>query len=136
MKCLLDVSTLVAFGLVDHEFHARVGTWIRGLVSKTSLELATCSITELGFVRVITQTPRYGFTTSEARTLLLQIKLRHAEMFTFIPDDQDVSQIPSWVKHPKQITDGHLVRLAKAHGAELATLDTGIPGAYLIPSRI
>lgn len=127
------MSTLVAFGIVDHEFHERVGTWVNGLASNASLELATCSITELGFVRVVAQTPRYGSTTSEARALLLQIKAR--QMFVFIPDDHDISQIPGWVKNPKQITDGHLVQLAKSHGAIFATLDTGIPGAFLIPGK-
>jgi hypothetical protein len=51
----------------------------------------------------------------------------------FIPDDHDVSQLPGWVKTPKQITDGHLAQLAKANGAMLATLDAGIPKAFLIP---
>jgi hypothetical protein len=37
------------------------------------------------------------------------------------------------VKTPKQTTDGHLVQLAKANGAILATLNAGIPGAFLIP---
>jgi predicted nucleic acid-binding protein len=133
MTYLLDVSTLVAFGIIDHEFHPQVADWIDGLAAKNALGLATCSITELGFVRVVAQTPRYGFTTPEARGLLMQIKERHAEVFTFIPDDHDISQIPNWVKGSKQITDGHLAQLAKANGALLATLDRGIPGAFVIP---
>jgi hypothetical protein len=44
-----------------------------------------------------------------------------------------ISTLPSWVKSPAQTTDGHLLQLAKANGAVLATLDAGIPGAYLIP---
>jgi hypothetical protein len=32
-----------------------------------------------------------------------------------------------------QTTDGHLLELARTHQAQLATLDTGIPGALLIP---
>ncbi len=135
MKCLLDVNALVAFGIIDHEFHERVAGWINSLDAETHLELATCSITELGFVRVVAQSARYGFATSEARALLIRIKARHAEKFAFIPDDQDIAQIPVWVKHPKQVTDGHLLQLAKAHGAVLATLDTRIPGAYLIPGK-
>jgi predicted nucleic acid-binding protein len=133
MKYLLDVSTLLAFGIIDHEFHERVANWIHRIASKNELALATCSISELGFVRVVAQTPRYGFTAPEARALLMQIKARHAERFTFITDDHDISQIPIWVKGPKQITDGHLAQLAKANGAVLATLDRRIPGALLIP---
>jgi len=36
------------------------------------------------------------------------------------------------VKGPQQITDGHLLRLAKAHGAEMATPDERAPGAFVI----
>jgi predicted nucleic acid-binding protein len=135
MKYLLDVSALVAFGVTEHEFHDRVTTWVRALRSRGVLNLATCSITELGFVRILAQTVRYGFTVPTARALLLQIKARHPETFTFFPDDQDISQIPGWVRHPKQVTNGHLVQLAKANGALFATLDAGIPGAFLIPAK-
>ncbi len=133
MKYLLDVNALVAFGVAEHEFHDRVADWMRDLLVKSSLEFATCSITEMGFVRVVGQTPQYGFSTSEACALLLQIKARKAEAFTFISDDHDVSQLPRWVKGPKQVTDGHLAQLAKANGAVLATLDRGIPGSFLVP---
>src|SRR5271157_2264308 len=100
MKYLLDVNVLVAFGIIDHEFHERVAAWISELNSKGVLELGTCSITELGFVRVVAQTPRCGFTAPEACALLLQIKARQAEIFTFLPDDHDISHIPGWVKSP------------------------------------
>ena len=53
MIYLLDVNALVALGFVNHEFHARVVSWIR---AQNSPALATCSITELGFVRVLAQT--------------------------------------------------------------------------------
>ncbi len=135
MKCLLDVSALVAFGIAEHEFHKRVATWVRDLGAAEPLELATCSITEIGFVRIIAQTPQYAFNVSEARILLLRLKTRHGEVFTFIADDHDATRLPGWVKGPKQVTDGHLVQLAKANGAVLATLDRGIPGAFLIPAE-
>src|ERR1022692_2007746 len=91
MKYLLDVSTLLAFGIIDHEFHERVANWIHRIASKNDLALATCSISELGFVRVVAQTPRYGFTAPEARALLMQIKARQAAIFMFIPDNHDIS---------------------------------------------
>jgi hypothetical protein len=43
------------------------------------------------------------------------------------------SHLPGWVRAPKQITDGHLSKLATAKGAVLATLDERIPGSYRIP---
>ena len=130
MTYLLDVNALVALGLMNHEFHGRVASWV---ASKQSPELATCSITELGFVRVLAQAPAYGFTVAQARNLLLRLKEARTTRFTFIPDQHDVSHLPSWVRTPKQVTDGHLSTLARAHGAILATLDESIAGSYVIP---
>jgi predicted nucleic acid-binding protein len=127
---LLDVNALVALGFINHEFHDRLASWVQ---SQTSPNLATCSITELGFVRVLAQAPAYGFTVIQARTLLLRLKEARTSPLTFILDEHDVSHLPSWVKAPKQITDGHLSKLATANGAVLATLDENIPGSYLIP---
>jgi hypothetical protein len=43
-----------------------------------------------------------------------------------------VDKLPPYVRTPAQLTDGYLLELAKAHGAKLATLDAGIPGALRI----
>ena len=74
MRYLLDVNALVALGFLQHEFHERVAAWVRASVVKGSVEMATCSITELGFVRVLVQAPQYGFAVSQARDLLLRLK--------------------------------------------------------------
>jgi len=130
MIYLLDVNALVALGFMNHEFHPRVARWVRG---KGPPQLASCPITELGFLRVLAQAPAYGFTVVQARSLLLRLKETPTCPLAFIPDGHDVSHLPGWVKTPKQITDGHLSDLAKANGALLATLDENIPGSYLIP---
>ena len=127
---LLDVNALVALGFINHEFHDRLASWVQ---SRNSANLASCSITELGFVRVLAQAPAYGFTVTQARTLLLRLKEGRTSPLTFIPDEHDVSHLPGWVRAPKQITDGHLSKLATANGAVLATLDENIPGSYLVP---
>jgi predicted nucleic acid-binding protein len=132
MRYLLDVNALVALGLLHHEFHDRVAAWVRASVAKGTVELATCSITELGFVRILVQAPQYGFAVSQSRDLLLRLKA--ARVLTFIPDDHDISRLPAWVKTAKQTTDGHLAQLAKAKGAILATLDSRIPRAFQIPA--
>jgi len=131
MKYLLDVNALVALGFLQHEFHERVAAWVHTSIAKGTVELATCSITELGFVRILVQAPQYGFAVSQARDLLLQLKA--ASALTFISDDHDISHLPAWVKTAKQTTDGHLAQLAKAKGAILATLDNRIPRAFQIP---
>jgi uncharacterized protein len=130
MIYLLDVNALVALGLLNHEFHTRLSHWLR---ASRSLQLATCSITELGFVRVLSQVTSYGFSVAQARTLLLRLKRARGSPLTFISDAHDVSALPGWVKTPKQITDGHLSQLAAAHGAILATLDESIAGSFVIP---
>jgi predicted nucleic acid-binding protein len=130
MRYLLDVNTLVALGFAQHEFHDRVASWLR---SQQFPPLATCSITELGFIRVLAQAPAYGFTILQSRTLLVRLKETDISQFTFIADDHDVSYLPTWVKTPKQTTDGHLLKLASANGLVLATLRRKIPEAYLIP---
>jgi len=135
MRYLLDVSALVPLGFIDHEFHQRVAGWVLALAAKGMPEFATCSITELGFVRVLVQTSHYGLTIGEARELLLKLKATNGQKFTLIADTHDISHLPEWVKTPKQITDGHLLQLARANGAVLATLDRRIPGAFLIPTQ-
>lgn len=127
MTYLLDVNALLALGFIEHEFHPRVSAWVK---AQRSPALATCSITELGFVRILSQAPPYGFTVAQAQNLLL--KLKKSDAFIFTADDHDISRLPAWVKSPRQTTDGHLMELARANQATLATLDGGIPGAYLI----
>jgi hypothetical protein len=67
-----------------------------------------------------------------ARELLLDLKTRSALPLELIPDANDLASLPTWVKTPLQVTDGHLAQLAITNGAVLATLDKGIPGACLI----
>ena len=133
MKYLLDVNSLLALAVLHHELHSRVATWVDRLAAKGILELATCSITELGFVRVLGQAEQYGSSVTQARELLLKLKNSERISCTFIPDFNDIRYLPKWVKSPKQTTDGHLVELAKTNDAVLATLDRRIPGAFVIP---
>jgi uncharacterized protein len=134
MIFLLDVNTLLALGVVQHEFHDRVAKWLVDLAKNGIPELAGCSITELGFVRVLSQAQQYRVTVAQAREILLLLKASKSIRYTFIADGLDISGLPKWVKTPKQTTDGHLAALARANGARLATLDGKIPGSFLIPS--
>jgi uncharacterized protein len=129
MIYLLDVNALVALGFAPHEFHRRVASWL----GSRDMSLATCAITELGFVRVLAQASNYSLTVAQACELLQSLKSARDFRFTFIPDNHDISHLPRWVKTAKQITDGHLSNLAKSNGAVLATLDEKIPSSFLIP---
>jgi predicted nucleic acid-binding protein len=130
MRYLLDVNALIAYGYRKHGFHDRVGAWIR---SRKGDRFLTCSITELGFVCVLGNVRAYGMGVAQARSLLTELKAWSTLTLEFLPDGCDISHLPTWAKSPAQITDGHLVQLAIANDAALATLDAGIPGAFLIP---
>ena len=127
---LLDVNALIGLGFKEHTLHVRMDKWIRTLKGPA---LATCAITELGFVRILAQHPEYDFTVDCARERLGLLKAASGDKFGFLGDHLGADQLPSWVKQPKQTTDGHLVALAKAHGALLATFDAKIPGAFMVP---
>ena len=130
MKYLLDMNVIIALGMIEHALHARVLAWLR---AEPSPQLITCSITELGFVRVLAQTPAYDTSVARAQKLLREIKTIRGLSFVFVSDSNGADDLPGWVKTGKQTTDGHLMQLAAKHDAVLATLDRGIPGAFVIP---
>ena len=133
MRYLLDVNVLIALGIEYHQFHRRVALWLMRLRRQGDSELATCSITELGFVRVLSRVPLYGYQVHHAQMLLARVKAKSIVRFTFTTDDQDLSSMPKWVNSHNQLTDGHLMQLANAHDAVFASLDKRIPSAFVIP---
>jgi len=133
MKYLLDVTVLVALCVETHEFHSRVSQWMDKNIHSADMEFLTCSMTELGYLRVLAHTPVYSFTVEHGKQFLAQLKSSALVRCEFLDDTHGAAELPGWIKGPKQISDGHLVELAKAYGARLATLDENIPGAMLIP---
>jgi predicted nucleic acid-binding protein len=133
VKYLLDVNALVALGFLEHEFHGRIASWVLSLGKGTHYEMLICPITELGFVRVLSQAPQYGLTVAQSRMLLVKLKRQSVVSVRFIADDHDVSRLPGWVKTARQTNDGHLAELARAHGCVLATFDERIPSTFVIP---
>jgi len=131
MSWLLDVNALVALAHQGHADHSRVIRWFASLIGSDA-SLSTCSITEVGFVRVSIQA---GFenTAADAVETLLGLKASSRIPFDLIPDSLGADRLPSYVVGAKQVTDGHLLELAKEFSMPLASLDKGIPGAYLIP---
>ena len=130
MIYLLDVSALLGLGYDGHEFHARILRWVQGYGKGSVPKLATCAITELGFVRILSQLPEADVSIEEACDFMRRLKEGYSvRMFS---DDHGVHRLPKWVKTARQTTDGHLVELAKAHSAVLATFDEKIAGAFVI----
>jgi len=133
MTFLLDANVLIALGYTRHQSHQRVGAWVSALRSAGEANFATCAITELAFVRAGAQAG-YFVDIVTARKALAALKASKAAAFELLADDLGAESLPTWAKTPNRTTDGHLLVLAKQHQAKLATLDKGIPGAFLIPA--
>jgi len=133
MKYLLDVSVLVAWGWSDHVEHERAVRWIATARAQAGTELLTSAIPQLGFVRVSVQRTGAFITIGEAGEVLAGLVRSLGDRHVFLADDMSAGDFPAWCESGRQTTDAHLCQLAKAHAAELATLDGGIPGAFLLP---
>jgi predicted nucleic acid-binding protein len=131
VKHLLDINTLIALGHTAHVLHARAIAWYRTL-SAARDTLYTCAITELGFVRVAAQAGLQPDVAS-ARKALAVLKSSSSVPFELMADGLGADRLPAFAKTPSKLTDGHLLALARANDAHLATLDTGIPGALVLP---
>lgn len=131
MKHLLDINLLIALGHSAHVHHPRALRWFHS-VKRNPDTLCTCAITELGFVRVTVQTG-LQVDVSSARKALTALKSSSTLPFELLEDAIGADRLPSFARTPGKLTDGHLLELAHHHGAVLATLDAGIPGARLIP---
>jgi predicted nucleic acid-binding protein len=132
---LLDVNALLALAYPSHVHNGRVDRWLHDVRARTAepTRLATCAITELGFVRVASGAAAFASNVRVARADLRDLKA--SRTFTFLGDELDADHLPDWVITSKQTTDGHFLELAAAYRAQLATLDTRIPGAMLIPEH-
>ena len=132
MIWLLDVNALIAALVSGHEANHRVSAWLAGLDRGDGL--ATCSITELGFVRILNQAPQYRVPVKESIKTLERFRSNTVLPVCRLEDSRGASDLPRWVKGARQVTDGHLLGVADSFGAKLATLDEGIAGAFLIPA--
>ena len=133
MKYLLDVNVLVAWGWSDHVAHERTVRWLAGIRERKTSKLLTSAIPELGFVRVSVQRAGGRVTVQDAGRTLAGMLGTLGTCHVFLPDDRPGRDLPEWCQAASRTTDAHLLRLAEAHGARLATLDTAIPGAFVLP---
>jgi predicted nucleic acid-binding protein len=133
MKYLLDVNILVAWGWADHVDHERTVTWIAAARRQKAM-LLTSAIPELGFVRVSVLRTEGRVTVEEASRTLAGMVTALGARHAFLADDWPTRSFPEWCHHASRTTDAHLLQLADAHGAKLATLDAGIPDAFIVPS--
>jgi toxin-antitoxin system PIN domain toxin len=136
MNYLLDVNVLVAWGWADHADHRRVAAWLGEMKVARGVKLVTSAIPELGFIRVSVQRTGGRLPVAEAARVLSGMLESLGKRHLFLPDDCSASAgWPAWCVSAASTTDAHLATLAERHDCRLATLDEGIPNAFLIPAR-
>jgi len=116
---LLDVNFLVACGWQSHADHVRASRWLSHAKS-----FATSPISEMGFLRV-SLSPAFGARFEDARAALEAIVRMRAHRF--VRDDTRARSLPS-VTSGKDVTDAHLVHLARRHRLKLASFDAILCG--------
>jgi toxin-antitoxin system PIN domain toxin len=121
---LLDVNALVALAWDSHVHHASIRTWF---AANGANGWTTCPITESGFVRV-SSNPKVlpnPISVDAARAVLSA--LRSAEGHRFVTDDVSLvdADVPA-ISGYRQVTDAHLLTLARRRGERLVTFDTGL----------
>lgn len=121
---LLDVNVLVALAWPNHVAHRAVRHWVS---THRGTPMASCPLTELGFVRVSMNPLVVGEQVSLPAALELLGRYKDGLLSHFWPDDLPASALaPLEVAGHRQVTAGYLLALAVAHGGTLVTLDTGI----------
>ncbi len=130
-RALLDINVLLALLDSDHVDHARAGAW---LADEIAAGWASCAITEVGFVRIISQ-PRYPSPISPAEAIEVLGQARDSGHHAFWPCEVSVldSQIVdrSRLHGPRQVTDAYLLALAVAHDGRFVTFDGSLPRASI-----
>ena len=79
MRYLLDVNALLAIGHTGHEFHQRILVWAGSLKGRP--RFATTPITELGFIRILSQA--YLVQIDQGKQILADLKEFEDLDFTF-----------------------------------------------------
>jgi hypothetical protein len=121
---LLDVNALVALAWDSHIHHEPMREWFAANASKG---WATCPITESGFVRVSTNPKVLTHPIGIIDAQHVLSALRASGGHRFLIDDVSIvdEDIPTIAGH-RQVTDAHLLALARRRGVRVVTFDAGI----------
>lgn len=122
---LLDLNVLIALTWPQHVHHQRARDWFGALADGW----ATTPITEAGFLRLSTNANVVGEAVAMSQARAVLVAIRGVAGHTFLADDSSLAAPAISVDRlvtSRQVTDVHLVNLAAASGAVLATLDRGI----------
>ena len=104
--------------------HATIRAWFR---EHSSQGWATCPLTESGFVRVSSNPKVLPTVISVEAARGVLGRLRSVKGHQFLSDDVSLSDsdVPPIAGH-RQVTDAHLLALARRRGARLVTFDAAV----------
>jgi toxin-antitoxin system PIN domain toxin len=121
---LLDVNALVALVWDSHVHHAAIRRWFG---EHAADGWATCPITESGFVRVSSNAKALPHAIAPATAREVLGALRAAGSHRFVADDVSLTDpdVPAIDGH-RQVTDVHLLVLARRAGMRMVTFDAGL----------
>jgi uncharacterized protein len=131
MTRLLDINVLLAIAWPQHIHHARVKRWLLAKTAHGKLSVATCPLTQIGFLRISMNIKGYAADFESARLLLASLVSHKDFEHSFWMDDFSIlTGRLNRTLGPNQLTDAYLAALAENRvGGRLATLDTGIKGS-------
>jgi len=122
---LLDLNVLIALAWPQHVHHERVHAWF---ATRTTTWMTT-PVTEAGFLRLSTNPAVVSQRVPMSDALAMLAAMRSVAGHAFLPDASTLA-VPAIslaaLATSRQVTDAHLVNLAAASGARLATLDRGL----------
>ena len=121
---LLDVNALVALAWDSHVHHHAIRRW---MTEHGAHGWETCPLTESGFVRVSANARVLPIAIGVHDALSVLRGLRSAPGHHFLRDDVSIADtdVPRIVGH-RQVTDAHLLTLARRNAVSLLTFDAGI----------
>jgi uncharacterized protein len=124
---LPDINVLVAIAWPEHTFHDMAISWFE---SRSDQGWATCPITESGFMRISANASVVGDPVRPDESAALLVELRSVGSHRFWVDDVEPSTSSLFPRDRlighRQVTDAHLLALARRHGGSVATLDRGV----------
>ncbi len=121
---LLDVNALVALAWDSHVHHVPMRRWFS---ENAGAGWATCPVTESGFVRVSSNPKVLPSPIGVATARDVLTALRALDGHRFVADDVSLADpdVPRIVGH-RQVTDAHLLTLARRRGLTLLTFDVAL----------
>jgi uncharacterized protein len=128
---LLDVNVLIALIWPEHQFHHQASSWFH---NNARHGWATCPVTQMGFVRVLSSSPITNAPSVTEALRLLESNLEHPA-HEFWHDEigllRAINLAGATLKGFRQITDAYLLGLTMHRKGKLATFDRSI--AALLP---